>query len=128
MILAVSLVYDFVQVCLNANYVKNGRTYSEVDCYGLCYLFNRDVLKKEIPIYASYQNNQELFTKIRLGKEQIGDIISFNIKGFPTHVGVVLSKGTMFHIIENRKPIVESYNNIKWKKRVDSIWRYESSS
>ena len=113
---------------LGAKYLKDGRSYDEVDCYGLCYLFNKDILNKEIPKYANFDLDQKLFNRVKLGKEMSGDIISFNIKGFPIHVGIIIQKGTMLHIMENSKPIIESYVSSKWKNRINSIWRYESIS
>jgi cell wall-associated NlpC family hydrolase len=111
---------------MNAKYVKDGRTYKEIDCYGICYLFNRDFLSKSIPEFPQFRKSEHLYKEIKLGKELTGDIISFNIKGQPIHVGVVVEKGMMLHIMENRETSYESYTSFKWKKRVNSIWRYES--
>lgn len=119
-------MFSYFEQVKNAKYKKDGRTHQEVDCYGLCYLFNKEVLNKEIPIYASYQKDQDKYFKIPIGKEISGDIISLNIKGYPIHVGVIIQKGIMLHIMENSKPVIETYLNQKWIKRVDSIWRYES--
>lgn len=113
---------------LDARYVKNARTYNEVDCYGLCYLYNKDFLGIEIPKYADFDVDKNKFKKIKIGKETPGDIILFDIKGYPVHVGIIIQKGTMLHIMENSKPLIENYNSHKWHKRINSIWRYENNS
>lgn len=119
-------------------YHKNHRDFNFCDCYGICYLFNKEVLKKEIPVYLNekiysnedinrtYREKQSDFKKVNTGRESGGDIVSLKIKGQPIHVGVVVQKGTMLHIMENKNAQIESYNNSKWKNKVDSFWRYES--
>lgn len=120
------------------SYKKNGRDFDFCDCYGLCYLYNKVILDKKIPIYLNekidtdHEVNNTIntrsfdFKNVLRGKETEGDIISFRIKGSPTHVGVVLQMGLMIHIIENKKAVIESYSNLRWKNKVDSFWRYES--
>tara|TARA_R110000787_G_scaffold5686_8_gene20548 strand:- start:6324 stop:6716 length:393 start_codon:yes stop_codon:yes gene_type:complete len=120
-------------------YHKNQRDFNLCDCYGICYLFNKEELGIIIPQYlnekiysdedinATYQEKKKDFKRVSLGKEKIGDIISLNVKGFPIHVGVVLQKGTMLHIMEGQHAMIESYQNSRWKNKVESFWRYESS-
>lgn len=114
-----------VQKFVNLDYEKDARGYDKVDCYGLCYLYNKDILKKEIPQYASYQTDQDNYVRVRNGKEKSGDILMFNIMGYPIHVGVVVQPGVMLHIMEDSKSKIESYFCTKWQNRLDSIWRYE---
>lgn len=120
-------------------YHKNHRDFNFCDCYGICYLFNREVLNKEIPEYlnekiysdedidATYKSKLKEWVKIPRGKETTGDVVSINMKQMPIHVGVVVDKGFMLHIMENRHAQIESYNSFKWKNKVDSFWRYEST-
>lgn len=120
-------------------YQLNHRDFNFCDCYGICYLYNKHVLGKYIPEYLNeniytdesiidaYNKRKPEWTQVKNGKEVPGDIISIKIKKFPTHVGVVVKKGLMMHIAENRHTAIESYNSTKWKNRVDSFWRYEGS-
>ena len=113
--------------------------FSFCDCYGICYLFNKEVLGLEIPIYlnekiytdedidATYQSKKSDFKLVKSGKERIGDIVSLNIKGYAVHVGVVLQKGTMLHIMENKHAMIEGYKTSKWENKVESFWRYENT-
>lgn len=119
-------------------YELNRRDFERSDCYGICYLFNKHVLGRDIPchlednvktkedINAAYKDKQSKFIKVSKGRECAGDIISLDIKNFPMHVGVVVKKGTMLHIMEDRHATIESYNSIKWKNKINSFWRYES--
>ena len=125
---------------LNIAYEKNHRNFELCDCYGICYLFNKEILKKDIPIYL----NQDIVTheqisstlsvkksdffKVTNGKEKIGDIVMMCIKGMAIHVGVVLQNGLMLHIMEGKQAAIESYKSTKWKNKVDSFYRYESTS
>lgn len=123
----------------NIFYHKDKRDFNFCDCYGICYLFNKEVLNKEIPKYlgediyskdsinALYNTKKNEWTKISKGKEFSGDVVSINMRGMPVHVGVVVEKGTMLHIMENRHAVIESYNSTRWKNKLDSFWRYEST-
>lgn len=120
-------------------YHKNQRDFNFCDCYGICYLYNKEVLKKEIPIYlnekiysdedidATYKEKSREWVRIKKGKESEGDVVSLKIKNYPIHVGVVVDKGIMLHIMENEHAKFESYESFKWKNKVDSFWRYEST-
>ena len=121
-------MFNEISKYLDAVYVKDARTHKEVDCYGLCYLYNKEILEIEIPKYADFNIDQDKFKKIKIGKEYPGDIILFDIKGYPVHVGIIIQKGVMLHIMENSKPMIENYNGPKWEKRINSIWRYENNS
>lgn len=120
-------MYSDIKNLLSVKYERDARSYEKTDCYGICYLYNRDVLNKKIPEFANYDKDQNNYTRVSLGKECPGDIIMFNIKGYPIHVGVIVQKGTMLHIMENSKAAIESYKSAKWEKRIDSIWRYEGT-
>ena len=101
---------------------------------------DKEILKKDIPIYL----NQDIVTheqisstlsvkksdffKVTNGKEKIGDIVMMCIKGMAIHVGVVLQNGLMLHIMEGKQAAIESYKSTKWKNKVDSFYRYESTS
>lgn len=120
-------------------YHKNQRDFNFCDCYGICYLFNKEVLGKEIPSYlnediytdeginAAYKQKTQEWKKVPKGKETPGDVVSINLKHLPVHVGVVIEKGTMLHILENRHAQIESYNTNRWKNKINSFWRYEST-
>lgn len=120
-------------------YHKNHRSFTFCDCYGICYLFNKEVLGINLPEFLdediwdddgvdlTIKKNRSKFKKIKLGKEKAGDIVSFKINGQFLHVGVVLQLGQMLHIMEEKHAVIESYHNLKWKEKVDSFWRYENT-
>jgi cell wall-associated NlpC family hydrolase len=132
-------MYNEVEKFLGIGYEKNKRDFKSCDCYGLCYLFNKDVLGIDIAeyvneniynneeLYETYQSKKKYFREINKGKEVSGDIVYLSIKGHAIHVGVVISKGTMLHIMEGRQSVVESYNSDRWENKVNSFWRYEST-
>lgn len=121
-------------------YHKNHRDFVFCDCYGICYLFNKEILKIELPLYLNERihtyddisntlmTRKTDFKKVQKGKEVMGDIVMLNVKNMPVHVGVVLQNGLMLHIMEGKHAVIESYNNNNWKKKVDSFYRYESTN
>jgi len=123
---------------LDIFYHSNKRDFLFCDCYGICHLFNKEVLGVELPeflnekiytdddVYSTLQVKKESFKSVSNGKECEGDIVILNIKGYPVHVGVVLQNGNMLHIMREKHAEIESYKNSKWKNRVDSFWSYES--
>lgn len=132
-------MFRYFDKFLNIFYHKNHRSFTFCDCYGICYLFNKEVLGNDLPEFLdediwddagvnnAITNGKKHFKKINIGKEKVGDIVSFQINGNFLHVGVVLQSGQMLHIMEGKHAVIESYNNLKWKHKVDSFWRYEST-
>lgn len=121
----------------NIFYHKNKRDFNLCDCYGLCYLFNKHILNKELPLYlnekieldtevdAVVQDKKNDFVKVSIGRELAGDIVLMRIKNQPIHVGVIVQSGLMLHIMEGKHSSIESYKTTKWKNKIDSFWRYK---
>jgi len=120
---------------LNLDYKKDGRSFSGLDCYGLVWLYNRIVLRRNLPrflgkdIYQSsdiektVNDNKKLFEEVKDPIE--GDLILFSILGFGTHLGVIIKKGKMLHIFnEKSNSCIENYNSVKWRNRILGFYRF----
>lgn len=109
-----------------------------VDCWGFVVYFYKDYFDIELNKYEGVSsldtkdcsdfivnsNTYELFEKV--DSPEIGDIIMFNIGGEPLHVGIIVGESLMIHAHEVSGTVVESYENIRWKKRIEGFYRYVS--
>jgi len=122
---------------LDIPYLKDGRSFSGVDCYGLCWLFGKYnnvnypiVIGEDIYSVKNIEGlilqKKKLFRRIQNGMEKKYDLILFRVKGHLTHVGVVCSPDMFLHIFEGGSGLSEclSYKGNLWEKRIDSFWRY----
>lgn len=55
-------------------------------------------------------------------KPQFGDVIVFNVKGMPTHVGVYITKDLFLHTRKETGCVLERF--AKWNKRVVGYYRW----
>jgi len=116
-------------------YKSNGRDLSGIDCFGLAYLFH----DKKIPSYGdAYEKatdsnsvsnaisiSSKEWLKVDLAKSKRGDIIVFNIKGLPVHVGVILDDNHMIHTLAGHNSCRERYTSSKWIRRIEGIYRWQ---
>lgn len=118
----------------------HGRDRRGLDCFGLLRLVLGEQFGVWLPSYSevyttagerggaeierAIRENEPLWDKVPRGKERPGDVVLMRIKGFAMHVGVVVEKGKMLHILEGIDSAVEEYGNILWRKRILGIYRY----
>ena len=55
---------------------------------------------------------------------QEGDVIILNIGGKPAHIGVVTEPGWMLHSYSGGSAVIESYQDMRWRNRINGFWRY----
>lgn len=53
-----------------------------------------------------------------------GDLVILNIGGRPSHIGVVTDPGWMLHSYSGGSAVIESYNDMRWRRRVEGFYRY----
>ena len=122
---------------------EHGRDENGIDCWGLVYLFYRDVFGIEL---NSHQNDYEFINKkiarndvVRLISNEIssgqwieklqpdfGDVVVLRLAGRPFHVGVVINphKKVMIHCLENIGVCQEEYNSVKYVNRIEGFYEY----
>ncbi|MCD6262277.1 MAG: C40 family peptidase [Deltaproteobacteria bacterium] len=118
-----------------------GRSYDGVDCWGLVWLFARDILNIKLPSYSDRYLNAEdqkeistlikssirdpIWTPIGWGSERFGDFVLMRILGDPWHVGVVVGGKQMLHIMKGINSCLERYTLSIWRRRIINFYRHE---
>ena len=114
----------------------HGRDYDGVDCHGLAYLFHRDQLNQDIPSYVESYNDANEEEGVsdcierhindweRVDDPQPGDIIIFNLLGWPCHVGIYLGGNDFLHCLKGTNSTVERLNSITWSRRAGGFIRW----
>ncbi len=113
---------------------------SGIDCWGLVCLFYRQEYGLELNEHASdYQDTEafeemhdtvvneasEAWQEISHRNVRLGDVVVFNVSGYPVHVGIVLNKTEMLHITDGVNASKENYQNMRWKRRVSNFYRHK---
>lgn len=57
---------------------------------------------------------------------RMGDVIILRTKGHPLHVGLVVAQGQMLHVMQGANSVVEFFDGIKWKHKVEGFYRHAS--
>lgn len=120
-------------------YLNRGSDFAGCDCWGLAWLFHREVLGQEIPRYEGYANASdpdEVSARIRAGWEGwqpvalpdvvLGDVLALRLGRHPVHVGIVINQTWMLHILEGRNSCLERYTQGMWKHAIVRIGRWKS--
>ena len=106
-------------------YKSNGRDRDGLDCYGLVYLFEKEVFGKSLPsldgVYSGdnatelIQEQKPLIVGELTTNPKDGDIVLFFHAGKPTHVGVYWQRGVL-HAIERHGVVYERMNSTYLKR------------
>lgn len=97
---------DFINKIVGTQYINRGYDYDGCDCWGLCYLYYRDVEGAIPKLTDSYINHDEFsiafasqlseWDEIEQPEEGACVFVCFNGE-VPTHCGIMLDKGRVLH-------------------------------
>lgn len=128
---------DYCQV----PFVAGGRDPSGWDCYGLVWYIGKQHFGLELPSYKGQYDtdfnfdaigelveNEKTYewSNIEDGQEVPGDLVLMRMRGHPVHVGLVVDKNYMIHVLKRNGTVVQNYTGVLWKKRLMGFWRYDS--
>lgn len=130
---------NFANQYVGLQFKNRGRTKEGVDCWGLVRLVYDEQFSIQLPSYedeyeSSYNvketgdaitEHSKEWSPIEKGTEREGDVIVIRLAGFPTHVGIIVEKGKMLHIIEGTDATIESYERRLWQKRIVGFFRHK---
>lgn len=107
------------QLYIGIPYKSHGRDFDGCDCYGLCRLFLKNEMGKDLPEINQYAdasaaaevsnliiNNQPLLSGDRKDIPEVGDVVVIRFKGIASHVGVYVGHGRILHILKGINSMV----------------------
>ena len=120
-------------------YKPKGRNFSGVDCYGVAYLFQREIMGNEVPSYAENYSDPDARGSVAnaivsnagnwlaVDTPERGDVILFNLLGLPVHCGVYVGDGDFLHSLKGTQTCIERLDSITWSKRIYRIIRWQKN-
>jgi probable lipoprotein NlpC len=116
----------------------NGRDRNGLDCWGLVCLVHKEELGLELFPYNdifltnSHENLKHVAKVIQEGKEKLKeikkpepfDIIVLRAGTYIWHVGIVIDKKRMLHVMDGIESVVEEYTGLFWRDRIDGFRRH----
>jgi cell wall-associated NlpC family hydrolase len=108
-----------------------GRTYKELDCYGLVMLLYKELHGMDIPDVISPEFLADIADLVSVEKLkwtpsplEAGTVIIFNIKGYGSHVGYMIDDDKMIHTWEKTGGVTIERLSLGWKHRVLGSYKY----
>jgi hypothetical protein len=114
---------------------------ASADCWGICLLFYKEMTGYDLPDY--FYTEQEIQTameyqiaveaedpsrwqEIEFGKEQVGDILLFNISSVQVHCGIMVNPVSrdFLHTFPGRNSCIERLDSVVWKNRYQKARRW----
>ena len=122
-------------------FLEHGRDRRGLDCWGLLRLIYLEQLDIVLPSYSERYESAEDGKKLRdlvlnvIGPEwetaadpEPGDAALFRIAGEPMHVGVVIGKGEMIHVMKGIDVTIERFTGWQWKHRLAGFYRLKDKT
>lgn len=121
----------------NAIFAPRGRSYDAVDCWGVIYLYYRDVDGREVPSYVNdYRERDVLGTSAlaqlidrnrggwrRSSDWRAGDVTLFLIDRRPVHIGLMIDPLRVLHAESEHGVFVERVDTPLWRHRLEGVYR-----
>ena len=121
---------------LGIPFLSRGSDADGCDCWGLVVLASRTLWGAEVPRYEGYAeaNSDGIADWIRErwgawdnippGEERAGDVAAFAIHcAAPVHVGLVVARGWMVHVMPGRDSCLERYDRPYWRSTLARFGR-----
>ncbi|NKM69158.1 C40 family peptidase [Rhizobium laguerreae] len=119
-------------------YVPHGRSYDGADCWGILFLYFRDVRGIEIPTYSAEMRDvefrrREIARLVAAEKGQHwfeveapapGDGVLMRVGRDESHVGIFLGGGRMLHSEGPHPSQIERMSDMRWRDRITGFFRY----
>ena len=117
-------------------YAERGRSFEAVDCFGLVCIMYRDMgitVPDYLDFYTTSSDVESVADAINKNKAHwrkveapgVGDVLVFNIMGFPCHVGVYVGQGDFIHSFRGTAVCVERLDSLSWSRRLSEAYRWQ---
>lgn len=111
-----------------------GRTYKELDCYGLVMLLYKDLHGIEIPDVISPTFLKAIESLVSEEKQKWqpselveGAVIIFSIRGYGAHVGYYIGEDKFIHCWEGTNGVTIERISFSWKHRILGVYTWQST-
>ena len=132
---------DWVNQYVGIEFVDGGNSLAGADCWGLLEMVLTQQFKVALPAYdrPTYDDGKERqkisdyivqmaeeypWMEITVEEARSGDVLLIRMRGFKTHVAVVVSRGFMLHTEMGANSTLERYDGIIWKNRIVGTYRH----
>lgn len=119
-------------------YVPHGREYTGADCWGILFLYYRDVLGTPVPAYSVEMDAREfkhsgIAPLIAAEREKhwqqvetpaVGDCVLMRAGRHDSHVGVFLGQGRMLHSEGPHPSVIDRIGDMRWRNRISGFYRF----
>lgn len=119
-------------------FLPDGRDRDGLDCYGLVCLVYRDRLGVDLPgIRGIYSRNTAgclkrvaramAEEKLKWRKVEVPapyDVVMLRTGEYAWHVGLVIDKRRMLHVLEGTDTMIDEYAGLEWRHRIEGFYRY----
>jgi len=117
-----------------------GRTVEGLDCWGLLYLIFKEQFGIEIPSFvddyptstnlkavgALIEQNSHTWINIEQDVQKAGDVLLMRFFGHPVHVGILIDKRRMIHVLKGRNTCLQKIDQTMWQSRILGTYRHPS--
>jgi len=128
---------DWVVKYIGLEFAEKGRV-DFFDCWGLVRHIYLEEYNTELPSYLDcYKHTKESdvlgslissesdkWEAVKIGCEEIGDVIVLRMRGQPMHVGIVVGDNKFLHISDGINSAIEDYKSFRWRDRVIGYYRH----
>ena len=128
---------DYIEI----PFKPDGRDRNGCDCWGLVCLVYREKLGIELPEYkgvfeaqtiAQLKNVSRVMERekeswVRVEKPHEFDVVMIRSGAYAWHVGIVIDRRRMLHVMSGINSTVEEYTGMDWKNRIEEFRRYVAS-
>jgi len=118
-------------------YVPHGRDYDGADCWGLIYLYYRDVLCRPVPSYAAEMQTREFRPRgigqlivaerdahwVEMAEPRQGDVVLMRNGPHHNHVGIRLDGGRLLHSDGPGPSCIERLDAMHLRNRIVGYYR-----
>ena len=120
-------------------FLADGNDREGCDCWGLAVLIYKEQLNIDLPVFAGMFVDGSLASLIRVTKHirkikktwlKVNepapyDIILLRTGNMIYHVGVVIDKKQMLHVMEGINSTIEEFIGLQWKQKVEGFYRWK---
>ena len=123
-------------------YKNKGREMSGADCWGLVRLVYKNEYGINLLSFSDEYENSEEGAKVReivqKGKDifdsiikavpDYGDIVVFNMRGNPCHVGIYVGNNKVLHVLRGTECVIERLSSHRLNGRVEGYYEIRKES